>query len=489
MKCKESFDFNHYFVTVAISLGKIYGYRGNIVENGLKYIRYHENSSNDEQKSLDVIPELTMEDISNLLKAQANDYDIQHFLREKRKLIDYALRTDGQKWTQNERNKFILDNYLEFAKYLGISREKSELPIFNWIVDLENITDDEWLAIENNIKNNVIFFKLLIDCLIDLYIEGFIGEDNGRRVLKQASTRYFFRGENAIYSTSKANIFRKNDKHNSEDNQLNYFINKMRIEEFRILLNKFEVVRKWDYSDVWIEALAQHYGLPTELMDITSDLLSALFFICCKWDKEKGWLPLKKCDFEVWDSRPDVAKLGGDSRYGILYMLESEAVTFFKVQDVKPIGYQPFMRCSSQHGYCMSMTAEDDMYKNPYFRKYKIRLTESLCQWVYEINEKGRKIYPQDGLTEIQNILKLIGETNCFSKQAYDATVTALKSEIDITIIEKKLKEKDITIQKSLNFISNYRIKELNERFKVVDYENIYHFENIGRPTIIPIHK
>lgn len=133
------------------------------------------------------------------------------------------MRTDGQEWTEKERNQLILDNYLEFAKYLGVSREKSTTPIYNWIVDFENITDDEWSTIENNIKTKLPLFKLLIDCLIDLYIDGFICEDDGRKVLKQASTRYFFRGENAFYSTSKANIFRKNDKLDFDENQLNFF--------------------------------------------------------------------------------------------------------------------------------------------------------------------------------------------------------------------------------------------------------------------------
>ena len=44
----------------------------------------------------------------------------------------------------------------------------------------------------------------------------------------------------------------------------------MRIAEFAALLRKFEHVRQWNVSDIQYEALAQHYGLETDWLDITT---------------------------------------------------------------------------------------------------------------------------------------------------------------------------------------------------------------------------
>lgn len=48
-----------------------------------------------------------------------------------------------------------------------------------------------------------------------------------------------------------------------EDKQTVYrFINRMRIEEFRLFLCRFEITRLWmnNYGTVLFEPLAQHYG-------------------------------------------------------------------------------------------------------------------------------------------------------------------------------------------------------------------------------------
>ena len=59
----------------------------------------------------------------------------------------------------------------------------------------------------------------------------------------------------------------------------------MRIFEFQLFISQFDIVKKWEYqySNVLYELLAQHYGLETLWMDITSDLEVALFFATCEY--------------------------------------------------------------------------------------------------------------------------------------------------------------------------------------------------------------
>ena len=101
-------------------------------------------------------------------------------------------------------------------------------------------------------------------------------------------------------------------------------------------------------------ALAQHYGFRTEMIDITNDLKTALFFGCCKYINGK-WKPLEKKDIEERYSRKGTI----DSRYGVLYITRTEIMDMQYLlsnedwDNIVPIGYQPFMRCSKQHGFML----------------------------------------------------------------------------------------------------------------------------------------
>ena len=70
-------------------------------------------------------------------------------------------------------------------------------------------------------------------------------------------------------------------------------LTRKRAAEFSFFLHKFQHVQNWKDSDVLYEPLAQHYGLETGWLDITSDFNTALFFATCYWDG-KQWLPLSK---------------------------------------------------------------------------------------------------------------------------------------------------------------------------------------------------
>lgn len=72
---------------------------------------------------------------------------------------------------------------------------------------------------------------------------------------------------------------------------------------------------------------------------------------------------------------------------------------------ITPIGYQPFMRCSQQYGYMMLVKDKNyDMMQDPLFDKFKFRLDEELCSWIYEEMDIGT-----DGKQKLKDILKGYG--------------------------------------------------------------------------------
>lgn len=89
--------------------------------------------------------------------------------------------------------------------------------------------------------------------------------------------------------------------------------------------------------------------------------------------------------------------MGGDSRYGVIYRSPSEITdlrwcvepedTAFEI--IIPVGYQPFMRCSHQHGYMLLTNEDYDLLQDGRFDKFKFRLTENICNWDLRRNESG----------------------------------------------------------------------------------------------------
>ena len=104
-------------------------------------------------------------------------------------------------------------------------------------------------------------------------------------VIEQSARRNFYRGENQIYPSSIPSLLRAIRRYKTrEEKELYRLVSDMRIAEFSYLLQQFRHVQDWKVSDVLYEPLAQHYGLQTSWLDITSDFNTAMFFATCRWD-------------------------------------------------------------------------------------------------------------------------------------------------------------------------------------------------------------
>ena len=112
---------------------------------------------------------------------------------------------------------------------------------------------------------------------------------------------------------SRPSLFRKLSK-DSFNAQVDTILGMVRIIDFSLWLNQLSFVKNWPYGDVFHGAIAQHYGIPTNCMDVTSDLETALFFACCNYENGQ-WRPLRADEFAEANSR----NLGKncDARYGM----------------------------------------------------------------------------------------------------------------------------------------------------------------------------
>ena len=172
------------------------------------------------------------------------------------------------------------------------------------------------------------------------------------------------------------------------------------------------------------------------------------FFACCKYvgkGRLAHWEPLRKKDFEAINSRRNVAKLGGDSRFGVIYQIPSELADLLWMNAVDfsdhltdfpdsmkeilqihnniiPTGYQPFFRSRLQSAYMLMPSSQDyDMLKDSVFAKLKFRLNENLCEWIYREMGKGDKIYPKDDTPELSKYISAFSRNDItFSRSIFD---------------------------------------------------------------------
>ena len=272
-------------------------------------------------------------------------------------------------------------------------------------------------------------------------------------VIRQAMRKNFYRGESQIYERSEPSLLRTLNRYKSlQEKELYRLVADMRVYELSCLLNKFDHVKTWKkYSDVLYEVLAQHYGLETGWLDITSDFNVALFF-ANSYYRDGEWHPLTNADTEIDEQHkygmifhcpsyqmnlriesellnqysPVTSKVieynnkGNPSRYEVL----KHPIFRKKPQNiVLPIGFQPFMRCSMQSGYGIYMREPIPLQQDCAFEKLRFRHSEKLANWIFEKMEGGKRIYPYEGLTEAQFVIDKIRGLYAFSKEALQYAV------------------------------------------------------------------
>ena len=285
-------------------------------------------------------------------------------------------------------------------------------------------------------------------------------------VIKQGERNHYYRGENQIFSKSQPTLLRKLELHDSEQERtLERLIAYMRIAEFKLFISQFDIVKNWA-CDVLYEPLAQHYGLDTEWLDITNDFNAALFFATCYWDSTlKKWLPLTKEQTEKNER----------SKYGVIFhmpywqnptRLISYANGDKDVNLVLPIGFQPFVRCHMQTAYAIKMVKHFPLQDDIEFEKLYFRHSEKLSRDVYELMDCGRKIYPQEGLSEFKDIIDGIKYTQIFSESAFFDACDTLGIK-DIDKYRRLLQERGIKIMdENLQFIiSRQRLRVMNRKY------------------------
>lgn len=459
----NGFDYLEYY------LQQIYGQRGEAKYNLFRYLHSEEFAAGCRiVTNIDDIPEISVDDIKGILKREET---FKNYSRELQERYDEL----------NNAGKLTDDAYYELAGIMGLCPGQTDWidNLFVHVLDLfVNSEEEEALLIEKSkAKPNIV--AVMVDMMMNAIREGQIIEYKGHDIMAQGYARNYFRGENAYNKTTKASMFRRYPS-NKNDAEFYQLIADMKMYEFVSWLNKLQCVRNWPYGDVFHGAIAQHYGIPTNGIDVTSDFKIALFFACCRYDnQENKWKPLVKSDFEYADSRENVYKRGGDSRYGVLFCAPADIAELSRVApeagihftNVTPIGYQPFLRCPYQSGYMIEAGHSYDMFQDISFAKVKFRHTEELCKWIFEEMDEGRKVYPIEDMADCESVTYKINNSKKFSKKAFQLSMK--RSKINLSREEElvqRLNKEGYVLLDEIEWTSEDMMRRMDEAWIKTDY-------------------
>ena len=85
------------------------------------------------------------------------------------------------------------------------------------------------------------------------------------------------------------------------------------------------------------------------------------------------------------------------------------------------IGYQPLQRCAHQSGYIYPMRNEKSLQENWHFEKLRFKHSVELSHQVYRMMDGGKKVFPNEGVTELHDYIERIKHSVVFAMDELQA--------------------------------------------------------------------
>ena len=259
------------------------------------------------------------------------------------------------------------------------------------------LDNPEYHPIKRGANDKTVFQEMMMDPYYDGYVMKY--PDPVGVVIRQPRRKYYYRGESQLYPTTMSTLGRLvHETKSAQGKEVEKLVADIKLHQFVRQICRYENVKAFENLGITVQyqAIAQHYGFRTYMMDITSDFEVALFFACCKFDsRTRSWRPLATVDTEVAEEK----------KYGIIFrravlpwsMLPDEGA-----HPIFPIGYQPFIRCSNQTGFTIPMYEGDDLktLNLPGMQMLRFRHNPDLSQWIYDKMKGGNLIYSRTDVLE-----------------------------------------------------------------------------------------
>lgn len=217
--------------------------------------------------------------------------------------------------------------------------------------------------------------------------------EDGYSILQPCCTEWstYYRGETEYHKDCRPSLYR------SGMTDENIFFERLKRCELELLLMQYPVSSIYDHGlqfrdpagnwhtfffKINPDALAQHYGIKTEWMDLTVDLWTAAFFASTV--------------YENGAYRPATTQ---DSKYGCFYQLSRiDMILPEHKRDsrIETVGLQPLARPGRQAGYVYKMNPNDDFNKQAGVSGTLFRQDDRINEFIFNYTNRGNRLFPQE---------------------------------------------------------------------------------------------
>jgi len=141
--------------------------------------------------------------------------------------------------------------------------------------------------------------------------------------------------------------------------------------------------------DLNIEAIAQHYGFKTRLMDFSRSKDVSMFFATCGYDSvTKTYKPL-------------------DEGMAVLYTADLKRLIEHRKASASflPLGLEPLPRPEAQRALAVRLNPGENLNDMPWVTREVLEITPDLSQRYFEMFDGGKKLFPSNPFDDhVQNI-------------------------------------------------------------------------------------
>ena len=138
------------------------------------------------------------------------------------------------------------------------------------------------------------------------------------------------------------------------------------------------------------EGLAQHYGLATDMLDVTGNFDVACFFATCTWSHEDGrYLPV-----------------ASDEASGVMYRITPTFMAGWDDTDgalgpVHIVGWQPLPRPEQQRAFVVKMKPGQDFTSLPTVETFHFQHQAYISHRIWNAFDQGAALFPADAAAEL----------------------------------------------------------------------------------------
>lgn len=286
----------------------------------------------------------------------------------------------------------------------------------------------------------------------------------------------YYRGQSNYYPDSKPSLWRKGTRKRKGMQPADQLVERLKLCELKLMIEDYpltHIFRNGIYYkrrsgemmlvplDVDAEALAQHYGIKTDLTDLTVDLWVAAFFAATEYHWET----------DTYTAIKDTKK----HEYGVFYHYYDPSVPLpgdNREPSLRAVGMQPFGRPGNQAGYVLKMKPHQNMNRMAGFEKIKFRHVAEINKLIFNYSNCSRNFFPEELFQK--KLLALRNEEHRFSKVALEMAKEQYLKDYTDTWIEEIMAVKNITlVDRPLYLFSEREKKQALKYWKEHEREHL----------------